>query len=104
MPMKCSEILSGNVTKRNFPVSKYSKGTGLLNFHSWRPYYEDPEFTFSLYGENVLNTLQTELYYLYNQNENTNAVGFNAVYGGWFPYLSVGTQYTFQPKLQLVDS
>ena len=39
--------------------------------------------------------MQTELYYLYNQNENTNAVGFNAVYGAWFPYLNAGTQYTF---------
>lgn len=90
-----SEILSGGFSKRNFKVSKYRKGTRLVNFHSWRPYYEDPEFSFSLYGQNVLNTLETELYYLYNQNENTNSVGFNTVYGGWLPYLNVGTQYTF---------
>ena len=48
-----------------------------------------------MYGENILNTLQTELYYLYNQNEKTNAVGINAVYGAGFPYLSVGSEYTF---------
>ncbi|HKZ64711.1 MAG TPA: hypothetical protein VJ111_00070, partial [Chitinophagaceae bacterium] len=90
-----SEMLSGNFSRQNFPVSRYRKGTKLLNFHSWRPYYEDPEFSFSLYGQNVLNTLETELYYLYNENENTNAVGFTTVYGGWFPYLNVGTQYTF---------
>ena len=100
---KISEILSGNATKRYFPVSNYKKGTRLLNFHSWRPYYEDPEFTFSLYGQNVLNTMETELYYLYNQNENTNAVGFNAVYGEWFPYLSAGTQYTFN-RVQSINS
>ncbi|MEI9946394.1 MAG: hypothetical protein WDN26_19510 [Chitinophagaceae bacterium] len=80
---------------RNFPVSKYSKGTRLLNFHSWRPYYEDPEFTFSLYGQNVLNTLETQVYYLYNQNENIHSVGASAVYSQLFPYLSVGTQMTF---------
>ncbi|MBC7946561.1 MAG: hypothetical protein H7Y42_01685 [Chitinophagaceae bacterium] len=80
---------------RQFPVSKYSKATGLINFHSWRPYYEDPEFSFSLYGQNILNTTETELYYLYNQNENTHAAGFNFTYGGWFPYLSIGSQYTF---------
>ena len=90
-----SEILSKDFSNRYFPVSKYRKGTRLLNFHSWRPYYEDPEFTFSLYGQNVLNTLETDLYYLYNQNDNTNAVGFNTMYGGWFPYFNVGTQYTF---------
>lgn len=89
------DVLLNKVPARSFPVSKYNKGTKMLNFHSWRPYYEDPIFTFSLYGENVLNTLQTELYYLYNQNEKTNAVGFNAVYGAWFPYLSMGTELTF---------
>jgi len=89
------DILLNDALQRSFPVTKYKKGTKLLNFHSWRPYYSDPEFSFSIYGENVLNTLQTELYYLYNQNEKTNAVGINAVYGAWFPYLNVGTEYTF---------
>lgn len=88
-------FLAGELPGRNFATPKYSAGTNLLNFHSWRPYYEDPIFTFSLYGENVLNTLQTEIYYLYNQNEKTSAVGLSAVYGKWFPYLSVGTQLTF---------
>ncbi len=90
-----SDLQLNNLPQRMFPSSAYSKGTRLLNFHSWRPYYEDPEFTFSLYGENVLNTLQTELYYLYNQNEKTNAVGFNTTYGALFPYISAGTEFTF---------
>jgi hypothetical protein len=85
-----------DIGKRNFLVSKYKKGTRLFNFHSWRPYYEDPIFTYTLYGQNVLNTLQTELYYLYNQNENTNAVGFSSIYGAWFPYVSAGAEYTFK--------
>lgn len=90
-----SDILLSKVEEREFSTEKYKKGTRLLNFHSCRPYYEDPIFTFSLYGENVLNTLQTELYYLYNQDEKTNAVGFSTVFGGLFPYLSLGTEYTF---------
>lgn len=88
-------LIPGNVPMRNFPVTKYSKSTKLLNFHSWRPYYEDPLFTFSLYGENVLNTLQTEIYYQYNQNDRRHAAGISAAFAGWFPYLSVGTQMTF---------
>jgi hypothetical protein len=88
-------VIPGRLPGRNFQAGKYSAGTNLLNFHSWRPYYEDPIFTFSLYGENVLNTLQTEIYYLYNQNEKTSAAGLSAVYGKWFPYLSIGTQMTF---------
>lgn len=90
-----AEIVPGNLPQRYFAVDKYSKGTKLLNFHSWRPYYEDPEFTFSLYGQNILNTLETELYYLYNQNEKVHAAGISAVYGQLFPYLSIGTQMTF---------
>ena len=89
------DILSGKATQRNFDINKYKKSTGLLNFHSFRPYYSDPIFTYSLYGENILNTLQTEVYYLYNQNEKTNGVGVNATYSALFPYISVGTEYTF---------
>jgi len=92
---KLNDILLNVISKRDFPVSKYKKGTNLLNFHSWRPYYEDPIFTFSLYGQNILNTLETEVYYLYNQNEKTSAVGFSGVYGAWFPYLNFGTELTF---------
>lgn len=90
-----TEVVPGELPARYFPVSKYRKGTRLINFHSWRPYYEDPEFSFSLYGENVLNTLQTQLYYLYNENDKTSAVGASATFAQLFPYLSIGTQYTF---------
>jgi len=92
---RLNDLLLTKVPAGNYPVNKYKKGTRLINFHSWRPYYSDPEFSFSIYGENILNTLQTELYYLYNQNEKTNAVGMRAVYGAWFPYLNFGTEYTF---------
>ena len=93
------EVLLNPSVNRRFPTDKYSKGKGFFNFHSWRPYYEDPEFTFSLYGENILNTVQTELYYLYNQNDRTNAAGINFVYGAWFPYITFGTQYTFDRQV-----
>jgi hypothetical protein len=53
-----SSLKLNDIVTRNFSVSKYKKGTGLLNFHSWRPYYEDPLFTYTLYGQNILNTLQ----------------------------------------------
>ena len=48
-----------------------------------------------MYGENVLNTLQTELYYLYNQDEKTSSTGFNTSFAQWFPVLSAGVEYTF---------
>ncbi|MBA2499042.1 MAG: hypothetical protein H0V30_04895 [Chitinophagaceae bacterium] len=88
------------VNDQHFEVQPYSRSARLLNFHSWRPYYEDPLFSFSIFGENVLNTLQTELYYQYNQNDKDHSVGFNTVYGGLFPYLSAGMQFTFNRLIQ----
>jgi hypothetical protein len=96
---KAGDILVNTIPQRDFAISNYKKGTRLLNFHSWRPYYEDPIFTFSLYGQNILNTLQTELYYSYNENDKTNAVGFSTIYGAWFPFLSAGAEYTFNRKI-----
>jgi hypothetical protein len=76
-------------------VETYKKYKHLLNAHSWRPYYEDPLLTYSLYSENILNTLQSELYYQYNENDRTHATGVNLSYGGWYPQITGGAQYTF---------
>jgi hypothetical protein len=80
------------------PVTRYPKSFHLINFHSWRPFISDPDYTFSLVGENVLNTLQTEIYFNYNTNEKFKDVGATAIYGGWFPYISLGVSETFDRK------
>ena len=90
-----TDILLDKVEERNFVINDYKKSSHLFNFHSWRPYYEDPEFTFSLFSDNILNTFSTELFYRYNQDEKTNGVGFNSVYAGFYPYISGGMDYTF---------
>lgn len=80
---------------QQFTVSSYRKSTRLFNFHSWRPYYEDPEFTFTLYGDNILSTFSTQVFYRYNQNEQSSSTGLNVSYGALFPVLRAGTEYTF---------
>jgi hypothetical protein len=94
-PVKGGIDILSQIQPRYFSVTNYSKGARLFNFHSWRPYYSDPFLSFSLYGENVLNTLQTEIYYQYNENEKEHSVGAAAAYGAWFPFVNIGTQYTF---------
>jgi hypothetical protein len=89
------DILVSKAGSGNYSVKPYKKSTKLFNFHSWRPDYTDPEFSFSLYGQNVLNTFESQIYYVYNQNEKSNAVGFTGTYGAWFPYVSGGTEFTF---------
>ncbi len=69
-----------------------------FNFHSWRPNYSAPEFSLSIYGNNILNTTETQLYYLYNETDKTQTAGGAMVYGGWFPHLQVGSEYTFDRK------
>ena len=80
---------------RSHAESDYKKSTGVLNFHSWRPDYVDPEFTFSLYSDNILNTFSNSLFYRYNQNENSHGFGWNTTYGGFFPMLNAGVEYTY---------
>ena len=81
-----------------YTIKPYSKLTHPLNFHSWRPNYTDPEFSFTLYGNNMLNTTETQLYYIYNENDKTHTTGGNIVYGGLFPYITIGSEYTFNRK------
>lgn len=84
-----------NMPLRSFSSSVYPKSTRLFNFHSWRPYAEDPLYSYTIYGENILNTLQSEIYYLYNRNEKTRAVGFSSTLGSLFPYISTGAEFSF---------
>ncbi|MES2005044.1 MAG: hypothetical protein V4450_11015 [Bacteroidota bacterium] len=81
---------------RTFEVSKYPKSFHLLNFHSFRPYYEQPEYSFTLYGQNVLNTFQSELAYTYNQNEGSSKLGYNGVFGGSYLQPLFGVSQTWQ--------
>ncbi|MES2430625.1 MAG: hypothetical protein V4556_06775 [Bacteroidota bacterium] len=83
------------IPKREFTTSKYRKGSHLFNFHSWRPYYENPEWSFTLYGENVLNTLLSELSYTYNENESSHRVKYTGTYGGNLiqPFISVSETF-----------
>ena len=87
-------------SEREFETSSYKKTTGLFNFHSWRPNYTDPEITYSLYSDNILSTFSNELFYRYNINETSHGVGFNTFYGGLFPVLNAGIEYTFDRTIE----
>lgn len=94
----------GNILSRipsgNYPVTKYRPLSGLFNFHSWRPYYEQPEWSFTVYGQNVLNTFQSQLYYAYNENEQSHSTGFSGLYGGRFPWVTGGVSYTLNRQVR----
>lgn len=83
------------IPQRSFITSKYYKSHNLVNFHSWRPDYSDPEFSFTIFGENILNTLQTQISYTYNRNDKSNRIGADAIYGGWYVQPTLGANQTW---------
>jgi hypothetical protein len=87
----------------DYPVDKYAKGTRLFNFHSWLPTFDDPDYSITLYGDNVLNTASTTIGYTYNRNEGSSGLATDFLYGAWFPYLQVGAQYIMNRSDLFVD-
>lgn len=85
-----------HIIERSFSATPYTKLTRPFNFHSWRPNYSDPIFDFTVYGNNVLNTVETHLRYQFNENDRTHAVDAGLVYGGMFPRLNIGSKLTFR--------
>lgn len=86
------------IQSENIVSKPYKKLTHPFNFHSWRPNYSDPEFSFTVYGNNILNTTETQLYYIYNENDRTHTAGGSITYGGLFPFISLGSNYTFDRR------
>jgi len=80
---------------------RYREGIRIFNFHSWRPMYEQPDWSFNIYGNNVLNTLNSSLYYNYNENESSHRLGFDETFGAWFPWITGGGSYTFNRSANL---
>ncbi len=78
---KSDQLFLQQLPDREFSVSKYKKTFQLLNIHSYRPFYENPEYSFTLYGQNVLNTFRSEIAYTYNENEGSHQLGFNGTLG-----------------------
>jgi hypothetical protein len=84
----------------DYSSQSYKKTTGLFNFHSRQVTYNDPEITASIFSDNILNTFSNEIFYRYNQNESSHAVGFTSYYGGFFPVLDAGFTYTANRNLK----
>ncbi|GAB3925504.1 hypothetical protein GCM10028827_14920 [Mucilaginibacter myungsuensis] len=81
------------VTDSSLPITKYSKGYGLFNFHSLFPTVDDPNYAVSIEGQNVLNTFQSSLLFNYNRNEGYKRAGFSGVYGGLYPQIIGAVNY-----------
>lgn len=90
--------LLATVKTEALPYKKYPKFAHPFNFHSLIPNFDDPNYSFSLMGENILNTLQSELSFTYNRNEGYKQIGLTSIYGGLFPYLFTNINYTMDRR------
>ncbi len=90
-----AEANKDSLDTRSFTTSPYKKSFQLFNFHSWRPMYNAPEYSFSIYGQNVLNTFQSQLTYTYNENETSHKLGFEGVYGATYLQPILGLEQTW---------
>lgn len=78
-----------------YPVTRYRRSFQLINFHSWIPGLNDPEYSITLLSDNILNTLQAEWGLTYNTNERSKKISGLATYGALYPWLRTGGAYTF---------
>lgn len=82
-------------TTPHFESTPYPKFTHPFHFHSLQPNLEDPIYGLTLYGQNILNTVQTNLFYKYNRAEQSTAVGADLVIGAWYLQPFIHMDYRF---------
>jgi len=63
--------------------------------------YEQPEYSFRLYGQNILNTIKSELAYTYNENEGSNKIAYDVIYGAHFLQPIFGMSQTWNRSAYL---
>ena len=76
-------------------VTRYKKSYRMYDFHSRRPVLSDPDFGYTFYSYNLLNSFSNTLTYKYNRYEKSHSVEYEALYSGWFPWLSLGVEESF---------
>jgi hypothetical protein len=87
--------LLDSIASGNYPEKKYPVASHLINIHSWRPFINDPDYTLSLASENVLNTLESEIFVTYDRDEGYKEVGVDGTYGAWYPWVDAGWNYIY---------
>jgi hypothetical protein len=82
----------------DYKITTYKKATKLFNFHTLDPQIDDPNYSLTLLGNNVLNTFQSAVKGLYNRNEQYKQLSATVIFGDWFPFLTAAASYTFDRR------
>jgi hypothetical protein len=82
--------LLDSVSSRSYPTQRYHRASGMINVHSWGPYFTNGNLTqaqFGIYSQDILSTTSVNAGYLYDINERTGSWQAGASYQGFYPIL-----------------
>lgn len=81
-----------------FSSKRYRQLAHPFNFHSLEPSVSDPDYTLSLVGENILNTVQSDISFTYNRTDHSKSAGIDVSYGGLYPVITSGYDFSFDRR------
>lgn len=88
-----------NINLDSFKIEDYHKGSHMINFHSLQATMEDPVYQLSWLSDDVMSTTSAEVYFNYNRSDRSKALGASISYGGLFPIITSGINYTFHKSV-----
>jgi hypothetical protein len=104
-----SRVLQPGNPSTSYETTKYRKSGNLFNFHSWAPFYVDPDDPsiedlqvspgLMLLSQNLLSTATTILGYEYNLLEREHYFHSSFTYSGWYPELKLTVDYGGMPAV-----
>ncbi|MCA6491687.1 MAG: hypothetical protein IM558_07895 [Chitinophagaceae bacterium] len=101
LPEEPSRInLSDTTGNSLYAVRRFRTLQQPLNLHSLRPFFDLPEYSLTVYGENLLKTLTHQFQYLFNQNEGSHRLSYDGIFGGTYLQPLVGAQQTWNRTIQ----
>lgn len=88
---------------KNYTISRFSKVAHPFNFHSWYPVFNAPEYSFNIYGNNVINNIETKISYTFNENEKYHKVGVSSIFGGSYvmPFIEINQTWNRTAKSEV---
>ncbi|MEI7471137.1 MAG: hypothetical protein WCJ85_02695 [Chitinophagaceae bacterium] len=88
-----------SVPENKNQITAYHNFKKLINFHSWRPVYNDPELGYTFFSNDVLSKFNTALTYNYNRTDKSHTIEYTGTYAGWYPLLSINASHSFNRSM-----
>lgn len=89
------------IETKDHASQKYRKSMQLFNFHSWIPELNEPDYRLTFVGENVLSTLNSEMFINYNINETSTQAGARFSFGDTYVIPFVNLSQTWNREIRL---